>query len=265
MWTQRRFDGAGISMLGQLIVKIRRADTPFYRRLKGIARSFLNSSMPTPGVLRPAYRMLYWGYFHSRGFVDHSISYFFRSPTFRARCTACGKRLYVHRLPEALNHTKIYLGDDVRIHGKIGIASIRLFDEPRLVIGDRANIGHQVTFMIAQEISMGNDSGIANGCILADNDGHPQDPAKRAAGLPPEAQDVRPIRIGNRVWIGSGSFVGKGVTIGDGAIVAANSTVLTDVPPYSVVLGNPARVIVKDLDKRFAAKDEMPLTAQAGD
>ncbi|WP_349829311.1 CatB-related O-acetyltransferase [Brevibacterium litoralis] len=46
--------------------------------------------------------------------------------------------------------------------------------------------------------------------------------------------------IGNDVWIGHGAMIKAGVTIGDGAIVAANSVVVKDVPPYAVVAGNPA-------------------------
>lgn len=49
--------------------------------------------------------------------------------------------------------------------------------------------------------------------------------------------------IGNDVWIGYESLVMPGVTIGDGAIVAARSVVTGDVPPYSIVGGNPAEVI----------------------
>lgn len=49
--------------------------------------------------------------------------------------------------------------------------------------------------------------------------------------------------IGNDVWIGYESLVMPGVTIGDGAIVAARSVVTGDVPPYSIVGGNPAAVI----------------------
>jgi acetyltransferase-like isoleucine patch superfamily enzyme len=51
------------------------------------------------------------------------------------------------------------------------------------------------------------------------------------------------IRIGNDVWLGSGCTIMSGVTIGDGAVVAANSTVVKDVPPYAVVGGNPATVV----------------------
>lgn len=52
-----------------------------------------------------------------------------------------------------------------------------------------------------------------------------------------------PIRIGNNVWIGFDSCVLPGVNIGDGSIVGARSVVVEDVPPYTVVAGNPARVI----------------------
>ncbi|RMH51324.1 MAG: antibiotic acetyltransferase [Zetaproteobacteria bacterium] len=49
--------------------------------------------------------------------------------------------------------------------------------------------------------------------------------------------------IGNDVWIGDNAVVLRGVTIGDGAIVGAASVVTRDVPPYAIVVGNPARVL----------------------
>ncbi len=49
--------------------------------------------------------------------------------------------------------------------------------------------------------------------------------------------------IGNDVWIGDNSLILAGVTIGDGAIVAAGAVVTTDVPPYAIVGGVPARII----------------------
>jgi virginiamycin A acetyltransferase len=51
--------------------------------------------------------------------------------------------------------------------------------------------------------------------------------------------------IGNDVWIGHHATIMAGVEIGDGAIIAANATVVKDVAPYSVVGGNPARLIKK--------------------
>jgi maltose O-acetyltransferase len=55
--------------------------------------------------------------------------------------------------------------------------------------------------------------------------------------------NVRPIRIGERCFIGGGSAILPGVTVGDEVIVAAGAVVFEDVPPRSIVAGNPARVI----------------------
>ena len=58
----------------------------------------------------------------------------------------------------------------------------------------------------------------------------------------PSYLSTKNTTIGNDVWIGFGSMVLGGVSIGDGAVVAARSVVASDVPPYALVAGNPARV-----------------------
>lgn len=58
------------------------------------------------------------------------------------------------------------------------------------------------------------------------------------------------IEIGNDVWIGYNATIMAGVKIGDGAIIATNSTVVSDVEPYAVVGGNPA----KEIKKRFSTE-----------
>jgi len=59
---------------------------------------------------------------------------------------------------------------------------------------------------------------------------------------------ARPVRIGSNVWIGFEACVLPGVTIGEGAVVGARAVVVEDIPPYTVVAGNPARV-VRHLDR----------------
>ena len=54
--------------------------------------------------------------------------------------------------------------------------------------------------------------------------------------------------VGNDVWIGQNAVIMPGVHTGDGAIIGANSTVAIDVEPYSIVAGNPARLIRKRFD-----------------
>ena len=58
------------------------------------------------------------------------------------------------------------------------------------------------------------------------------------------------IEIGNDVWIGYNATIMAGVKIGDGAIIATNATVVSDVEPYTVVGGNPAR----EIKKRFSSE-----------
>ena len=56
------------------------------------------------------------------------------------------------------------------------------------------------------------------------------------------------VVIGNDVWIGQNAVILPGVHIGDGCIIGANSVVGSDIPPYSVVVGNPAKVVRKRFD-----------------
>ena len=64
-------------------------------------------------------------------------------------------------------------------------------------------------------------------------------------------EDSIETRIGNDVWIGANSVILKGVTVHNGAIVGAGSVVTKDVPPYTVVAGNPAR----EIKKRYGQED----------
>lgn len=60
--------------------------------------------------------------------------------------------------------------------------------------------------------------------------------------------------VGNDVWIGYDATIMPGVTIGDGAIIGAKAVVTKDVPPYSVVGGNPAKILKTRFDEQTVAK-----------
>jgi acetyltransferase-like isoleucine patch superfamily enzyme len=69
--------------------------------------------------------------------------------------------------------------------------------------------------------------------------------AKYITGHPSSKGD---IIIGNDVWIGYGAVILSGVTIGDGAVIGAYTVVAKNIPPYSIVSGNPMQVIKKRFD-----------------
>ena len=67
-------------------------------------------------------------------------------------------------------------------------------------------------------------------------------------------EPYKPIAIGNDVWIGHSSLIMDGVKIGNGAVIAANSVVTTDVPPYAIAGGVPAKVIRYRFDNETIRK-----------
>ena len=88
--------------------------------------------------------------------------------------------------------------------------------------------------------------------IVLGGEHHPEwvttSPLRVLNDLPGAWQDGHPgtkgdVTIGNDVWIGVGVTILSGVAIGDGAVIGAAAVVSSDVPPYAVVAGNPARVL----------------------
>lgn len=74
-----------------------------------------------------------------------------------------------------------------------------------------------------------------------------RDSIKKKFANYPRPKDKETL-IGNDVWIGHNAVILQGVKISDGAIVGSGAVVTKDVPPYSVVVGNPARIIKKRFD-----------------
>ncbi|WP_067724890.1 sugar O-acetyltransferase [Oceanobacillus damuensis] len=70
---------------------------------------------------------------------------------------------------------------------------------------------------------------------------HPLDPSERNSGV----EYGKPITVGDNVWIGGGAIINPGVTIGDNVVIASGVVVTKGVPDYTVVGGNPAKVIKK--------------------
>ena len=236
-----------LSAVDKFTLKIRRGHTPFYRTLKRIAIFVRSSALPIPDFLNPAVRLFFHLHQALWRIVQFLCAYLYVGPLFRARCESVGNQFRVSRMPFVVGHAKIFIGDRVNFFGKVDIMSGGIFDEPRLILGDRVDIGHNVVFLVNKEIVIEDDVNVASGVRFMDSDAHPRDTAERIADLPPRPEEIKPIRICRYAWIGQNSFILKGVTVGEGAIIGANSVVVTDIPPYSVAIGNPARVVVKNL------------------
>lgn len=123
----------------------------------------------------------------------------------------------------------------------------------RIRIGRDCFVGEQSRIWSAENISIGDRVLVSHNVNIHDNNSHPIRATKRhdhfrliaTVGHPLDSLDIaaKGITIGNDVWIGFNSVIFKGVTIGDGAIIGAGSHVLSDVDPWTIVGGNPARKI----------------------
>jgi acetyltransferase-like isoleucine patch superfamily enzyme len=228
------------------MLRLKRGDGPFFRTALKIIKTLMRANFPVPPILKPVFRGVYQFHYTAKHGIYWVYNYFYCSPIFRARCAVVGKNLHLWLLPDVSSHTRIEIGDNVNIFGHLGVGSGRVFDQPTLKIGNNVDLGHNVFFTVNKRVDIEDNVNIASNVYILDSDAHPRDPYERAKKVPPSPDEIKPIRICRYAWIGQGSYIMKGVTIGEGAIIGANSVVLSDIPPFSVALGNPARVILKD-------------------
>ncbi len=115
---------------------------------------------------------------------------------------------------------------------------------PQIEIGDHCNLGEYIHISCVDRITIGNNVLTGRWVTIIDNS-HGSTSFEEMI-IPPTDRTLNikgPVTIGENVWIGDKSTILSGVTIGQGSIIAANSVVTKDVPPYCVVAGNPARII----------------------
>jgi len=152
-------------------------------------------------------------------------------------------QLFRSEQPDAIEvgeAASIYLGVmfDMGRDARLSIGSYALLNGARIIcdseitIGDYALISWNVVLMDSYRVSMN----------AAQRREELRTMPLRSSSL---AGLARPIRIGNNVWIGFDSCVLPGVTVGEGSVIGARSVVAEDVPPFTVVAGNPARPIRK--------------------
>lgn len=153
--------------------------------------------------------------------------------------------------------SNLQIGDHCFIDGVISIG-----EKGSLVIGHHCSFKPSDWISVKEKVVIGSHVFASELVFISDNDNHPVSPRERkdmtespnnTAKWKIDREDVKsaPVIIEDCVWLGRGCMILKGVTIGRGSIVGAGAIVTKSVPPFSIVAGNPARVvktIENDLD-----------------
>lgn len=200
--------------------------------------------LPVSSLTRPLFRALDVARSTVGGLATWAVRFFWSEPLFRSQCVSVGADFQMGPMPYIQGVGRIVLGDRVTFGGKPDIVfGNRAGGVPEVIVGNHVFIGHCCCLAVSSSLRIGNDCLLAGGVHISDYDGHPVDAARRRADEPTPVEHVRPVTIGNDVWIGNHAMILKGVRIGDRSIVGAFAVVTRDVPPDVVVAGNPARVV----------------------
>lgn len=148
---------------------------------------------------------------------------------------------------------------DIKIGKKVQLCGELLSEyNGKIVISDYCSIGRNSTVRSVESVFIGELTAISTGVVICDNNNHPVNPYDREIIMKTPPMSVEkswkysvhaPIVIERNCWIGENSRICKGVHIGEGAIIAANAVVTKDVPAFSIVAGNPARIVKTNIDQ----------------
>jgi acetyltransferase-like isoleucine patch superfamily enzyme len=147
-----------------------------------------------------------------------------------------GARLQAGRSVRLTIYGELTIGENVTLDDG---CFIYVGPTARVVLGDRVRVGRHTVIAAATSIDIGNDVLIAEHCTVRDSD-HQLDPDDRRHETTVSAS---PVRIGNDSWLGAGVRILRGAELGAGAIIGANAVVRGTIPPRSVAVGAPARVV----------------------
>jgi acetyltransferase-like isoleucine patch superfamily enzyme len=221
------------------------SSSTFRRLVKPIAKRLIYSSLQPVGPAKHVLAGLAHVGFYAREAFEWGRRSVVATPVFLAQCATYGENISVDRVPYINGTPRIELGSNIRVSGLINIAAPST-GTPTLVIGDGVFIGHGTSFAVASRISIGKYASIAGGCYIADTEGHSHyNPQKPIWEVPAGDGDIAPITIEDGVQISRNCMILKGVTIGARSVIGAGSVVRSDIPPDSIVMGNPARVVKK--------------------
>lgn len=144
---------------------------------------------------------------------------------------------------ELVNPAGVRIGDDVHIRAHLCVEALAPPGGVVVDIGSHIHIGYGVRFVAVNGIVLEDNTAVGHGSTLTDTIHAYKEHDEGAAPWTAPLKVGDPLRLCSGAWIGNNNVVTGGITIGEGAITAANSVINRNVPPGTVVGGNPARLL----------------------
>jgi serine acetyltransferase len=235
-------------MVRTFISKVRRQEGYIYRLLYRAAKGARRAHLPHSRLLGSALL-----YSRDAGLaVLNVLKNLIYEQMLRSRCQVGADVRLDGDMPAVWGDGEVVIGDRVTISNhNTWLVGLKVYADARLEIGDDTILGYLNLFSVAKSVRIGKHCLFAGEIKVLDNNSHPLDFERRRMGMPLQPTDVAPVVIEDDVWIGTNCTILKGVTIGRGAVIAAGAVVTRSVPPFTVVAGNPAR-IVKHIEPHFS-------------
>lgn len=163
-----------------------------------------------------------------------------------------GKNLFIGNDYIINNPSHIEIGNDFSAGRRFRVEAIRNYNNqvfiPKIVIGENVNIGTDMHIACINRIQI-KDNCLFGSRILITDHQH-GDTSQTCLDLPPKERELiskGPVLIEENVWIGDGVVIMPNVKIGNNSIIAANAVVTSNVEPYSIMAGVPARKIINKI------------------
>lgn len=150
----------------------------------------------------------------------------------------------------------IEIGEDAKIREQVYVGGPQL-PESRFSLGSRTIILQMANINPTKPVVIGDDTGIGGHCLIFTHGAW----LSNLEGYP---VTYEPVTLGKSVWLPWRVFLMPGTTIGDGSVIGANSLVSGTIPPSSLAVGSPAKVIrsAPDFPRRLSEEDRERLIAE---
>ncbi len=221
---------------------IKHSSNPVARSLFKILQLMIQISVPAPKIITSP---LYAATITIMKFWTTLTRVLWWTPIFKGRINHIGKGFYLYGgMPFVSGSISLKFGDNCRVSGQTTLSGRSTSSAcPLLTVGNNVDIGWQTTIAVGTKIIIYDNVRIAGCTFLAGYPGHPMNASDRAAGLPELDSQVGDIILERDVWLATGVSVLAGVTIGQGTIIAAGSVVTSDLPPFVIAGGIPAKIL----------------------